>query len=121
MLHLDAIEASGIIVFFRTAVSTIAMRISCVICSNLTFRKCYYLRNMNLTGNSILVTGGASGIGLALAKRFLEAETKRYLRPPRRQIVRGENNGPGLITRACDVGEARSREDMMRLDDRPIS
>ena len=28
---------------------------------------------MNLTGNTILVTGGATGIGWAIARRFIEA------------------------------------------------
>ena len=31
---------------------------------------------MNLSGNTILVTGGASGIGLAIASRFLAAGSK---------------------------------------------
>lgn len=32
---------------------------------------------MNLSGNTVLVTGGASGIGLAIARRFLDAGSER--------------------------------------------
>ena len=31
---------------------------------------------MNLTGNTILITGGSAGIGLAFAKKFIELKNK---------------------------------------------
>ena len=70
---------------------------------------------MNLTGNTILVTGGASGIGLALAKRFLERGNEVIICGRREdKLSEAKTIVPGVITCVCDVGEARSREDMMR-------
>src|SRR3954452_2654946 len=70
---------------------------------------------MNLSGNTIMVTGGASGIGLALAKRFLERKNKVIVCGRREdKLSEARTTLPGLITHACDVGEARSREDLVR-------
>jgi uncharacterized oxidoreductase len=77
---------------------------------------------MNLTGNTILVTGGASGIGLALAKRFLDRENEVIICGRRKdKLSEAKTMVPGVITRVCDVGEARSREDIVRwaIDEHP--
>ena len=69
---------------------------------------------MNLSGNTILVTGGASGIGLALAKRFLEHGNKVIICGRREdKLSEVKSAVPGIVTHACDVGEARSRKDLV--------
>jgi len=77
---------------------------------------------MNLTGNTILVTGGASGIGLALVKRFLDRGNEVIICGRREdKLSEAKTIVPGVITRVFDVGEARSREDMVRwaIDEHP--
>jgi uncharacterized oxidoreductase len=70
---------------------------------------------MNLSGNTILVTGGSAGIGLALAKRFIERENEVIICGRREdKLSEVKANVPGIITHACDVGEARSREDLVK-------
>lgn len=70
---------------------------------------------MNLSGNTILVTGGASGIGLALAKRFLEHGNEVIICGRREdKLSEAKARLPQVITHACDVGEARSREDLAK-------
>ena len=70
---------------------------------------------MNLTGNTILVTGGASGIGLALVKRFLDRGNEVIICGRREdKLSEAKSEVPGVVTHACDVGEARSREDLAR-------
>ncbi|RYY41647.1 MAG: SDR family NAD(P)-dependent oxidoreductase [Chitinophagaceae bacterium] len=63
---------------------------------------------MNSSGNKILVTGGASGIGLGMAARFLQEGNTVFI-CGRRQSALDEaaRAHPGLITHACDL----SRED----------
>jgi len=64
---------------------------------------------MNLSGNTILITGGSAGIGLALAKKFVELGNK--------VIVTGRNEAklaatkeatPSLETYACDVSDVQA-------------
>jgi uncharacterized oxidoreductase len=68
---------------------------------------------MNLTANTVLITGGSSGIGLALAKRFLQAGS--------RVIICGRNQDklkqvakehPQVHTYVCDVSEPQQRIDL---------
>ena len=68
---------------------------------------------MNLSGNTVLVTGGASGIGLALASRFLAGGSKVIV-CGRRLAALGEAAAahPGLVTRACDLARADERESL---------
>ena len=70
---------------------------------------------MNLSGNTVLVTGGASGSGLALARRFYDRGNVVIIcgrREDRLAQVKAEL--PEVATHACDIGEARSREDLAR-------
>jgi len=68
---------------------------------------------MKISGNTILLTGGASGIGLALAKRFLERDNEVIIcgrREDRLAEVRDEF--PQIHTRVCDVAEADQRAEL---------
>lgn len=63
---------------------------------------------MKLTNNKILITGGASGIGLGLTERFIR-EGNTVIVCGRRQAVLDELTAkfPGVITKVCDLsGEA---------------
>ncbi len=54
--------------------------------------------------NTILITGGAAGIGLALAERFLEAKNEVLLCARREEkLLEVRRKHPGVKTRVCDV------------------
>jgi short-subunit dehydrogenase involved in D-alanine esterification of teichoic acids len=68
---------------------------------------------MNLGGNTVLVTGGASGIGLALASRFLATGSNVVVCGRRESALRAAAEvHPGLVTRACDLSRAEERESL---------
>jgi len=59
---------------------------------------------MKLTGNTILITGGGSGIGLAFAERFIKAGNQVIVCGRRETVLqKAKDKLPGLITYACDV------------------
>lgn len=66
---------------------------------------------MNITNNKMLITGGASGIGLGLTERFLQ-ENNTVLVCGRRESALQEltDRYPSVITRVCDLAEAAERE-----------
>jgi uncharacterized oxidoreductase len=67
---------------------------------------------MNLTGNTVVITGATSGIGLAFANQFYKRQNKVIIcgrREERLKEISGEY--PGMITRACDVSHADERTD----------
>jgi len=68
---------------------------------------------MNISGNKILITGGASGIGLGLAERFL-SENNTVIVCGRRESALNEISGlyPSIITKVCDLSKAREREEL---------
>ena len=65
---------------------------------------------MNLAGNKILITGGASGIGLGLTGRFIE-EGNTVIICGRREAALQEvvAKYPSVITRVCDLSLAEDR------------
>lgn len=66
---------------------------------------------MNLSNNTVLVTGGASGIGLALAARFLQAGSTVIVCGRRAdKLAEAQQQYPGLHTRVADVADAADRE-----------
>lgn len=63
---------------------------------------------MNLSESTVLITGGASGIGLAFAQRFAAAGS-RVVVCGRRHEVLDEAKSQGLETIRCDVGSEEER------------
>jgi uncharacterized oxidoreductase len=65
---------------------------------------------MNLTGNKVLITGGASGIGLAFTERFLQAGNEVIVCGRREsKLQEAKDKHPTLITRVCDVSVETDR------------
>lgn len=66
---------------------------------------------MNLAGNTILITGGTSGLGLAFAEKFMEAGSKVIICGRREnRLTDLRQKYPDLITKTCDVAVAAERE-----------
>ncbi len=65
---------------------------------------------MKRSGNTILITGGASGIGLSMTKRFME-EGNTVIVCGRREEVLADaaKQLHGLLTRRCDLSSAPER------------
>ena len=68
---------------------------------------------MKLSGNKILVTGGATGIGSGLTQRFIE-ENNTVIICGRRESALKEaaQKFPSVITKACDLSIAGERESL---------
>ena len=70
---------------------------------------------MDVGSNTILITGGASGIGLALTERFLRAGSQVIVCGRREDKLReAQTRHPRLAIRICDVAEEREREALLR-------
>ncbi|RDC66082.1 SDR family oxidoreductase [Adhaeribacter pallidiroseus] len=68
---------------------------------------------MNLAENTILITGGASGIGLALAERFLQAGSTVIVCGRRSdKLQEAQAKHPQLHTHVCDVGQETDRQEL---------
>jgi len=66
---------------------------------------------MQLAGNTVLITGGSSGIGYAMAEAFLEAgSTVAICGRTARRLDEARAKHPALHTRVCDVGEEADRK-----------
>ncbi len=77
---------------------------------------------MKLTGNTILITGGASGIGLALTKSFLDHNNQ--------VIVVGRDSNklesvkrkyPDIITHICDINDQTSQDELILFIEKEYS
>jgi len=66
---------------------------------------------MNVSNNKILITGGASGIGLGLTQRFIE-ENNTVIICGRRESVLAEvkTKFPSVITKVCDLSNETERK-----------
>ncbi|MFJ6411290.1 SDR family oxidoreductase [Terribacillus saccharophilus] len=65
---------------------------------------------MELKGNTILITGGASGIGFAFAKKFLQSGSQVIICGRREsKLQEAKDKHPELITRVCDVSVEAER------------
>ncbi|SHM00456.1 SDR family oxidoreductase [Flavobacterium chilense] len=66
---------------------------------------------MNVSNNKILITGGASGIGLGLTQRFIE-ENNTVIICGRRESVLAEVKAkfPSVITKVCDLSSETERK-----------
>ena len=66
---------------------------------------------MQPSNNTILITGGASGIGLGLTRRFLQQKNTVIVCGRRDDVLEeAAAQHPGLITRKCDLEDPASRE-----------
>ncbi len=70
---------------------------------------------MKLANNKILITGGASGIGLGLTERFLQ-ENNTVIICGRRESVLKEvsDKFPSVITRVCDLSDEGERAELFK-------
>ncbi|WP_085524337.1 SDR family oxidoreductase [Tuberibacillus sp. Marseille-P3662] len=65
---------------------------------------------MKLSGNTVLITGGGAGIGLAFAERFVKAGSKVIVCGRREsKLQEAKEQMPELITRVCDVTDESER------------
>jgi uncharacterized oxidoreductase len=70
---------------------------------------------MQISGNTVLITGGSSGIGLALVERFWKA-TNRVIVTGRREsaLLEVQRRFPDVATLVSDSGSASDRVELVR-------
>ena len=70
---------------------------------------------MELTGNTILITGGTSGLGLGFAEEFLSLGNKVIICGRREErLAKIKEKHPQIITYRCDVTDSIQRVEMCR-------
>ena len=70
---------------------------------------------MKVENNTILITGGSNGIGLALAERFLRHGNEVLICGRRQSALdAAKSRHPRLHTRRCDVADETQRLDLFR-------
>lgn len=66
---------------------------------------------METSTNTVLITGGATGIGLALAEAFVRRDNQVIICGRRRErLLAAKRQLPELTIRVCDVSKAASRQ-----------
>ena len=70
---------------------------------------------MKTTGNTILITGGTSGIGLTFAEEFVRLGNKVIICGRRQnRLAEIEKSNPGIITITSDVVNSQDRVDLAK-------
>ena len=65
---------------------------------------------MNISGNTILVTGGSTGIGFAMAKQFVELGNEVIICGRREtRLKEAKEHVPQLHYKVCDLGNEKDR------------
>jgi len=73
------------------------------------------LVSMKITGNIVLITGGATGIGLALAEAFLREGNEVIICGRReKKLQEAQLKLPSLHVRLCDVSKNSERENLFQ-------
>lgn len=68
---------------------------------------------MEVSNNTILITGGTSGIGWAFAEKFLEAGSKVIICGRRAERLQAlSEKYANLFTKTCDISKASEREEL---------
>jgi uncharacterized oxidoreductase len=68
---------------------------------------------MKLSGNTVLITGGSSGIGYAMAEAFLAAgSTVIACARSQQRLIDAQRKHPDLHVRVCDVADDKARKDL---------
>jgi uncharacterized oxidoreductase len=68
---------------------------------------------MNLSNNKILITGGASGIGLGLTKRFIQENNDVIICGRRPEALKEVSDKfPSVITKVCDLSVEEERVEL---------
>ncbi len=66
---------------------------------------------MNSSSNTILITGGGTGIGLALARAFLERSNKVLISGRREsKLIEAKAANPALLFKVCDISNPIDRK-----------
>jgi uncharacterized oxidoreductase len=69
--------------------------------------------NMNLSHNKILITGGASGIGLGLTERFINENNTVIICGRRGSVLKEVSDKfPSVITKVCDLSVESERVEL---------
>jgi uncharacterized oxidoreductase len=70
---------------------------------------------MQLSSNKILITGGATGIGLGLAERFIKENNIVIICGRREDALKeAKDKFPSLITHVCDLSLPQEREALLQ-------
>ena len=70
---------------------------------------------MKISNKKILITGGASGIGLGLAERFVRDDNTVIICGRREEALKeAAGKIPSLITRQADLSDSKGREELYK-------
>ncbi len=70
---------------------------------------------MKISGNTVLITGGATGIGYAIAESFLEAGNEVIICGRRKErLLQAQKKHPDFHIKVCDVAGGADRKTLVK-------